>query len=59
MSSSSMAHLQTYPNPPMSYGLTLNPATFTGMSLLPQQQQQQMTMGGAVSHVGVTEPPKQ
>jgi len=54
-----MAHLQTYPNPPMSYGLTLNPATFTGMSLLPQQQQQQMTMGGAVSHVGVTEPPKQ
>jgi len=42
----------------MSYGLTLNPATFTGMSLLPQQQQQ-MTIGGAVSHMGVAEPPKQ
>ena len=57
MSSSSTAHLQTYTNPPMSYGLTLNPATFTGMSLLPQQQQ--MMVGGAVSHVGVAEPPKQ
>ena len=42
----------------MSYGLTMNPA-FSGMSLLPQQQQQQMVMGGAVTHVGVAEPPKQ
>ena len=52
-----MAHLQTYTNPPMSYGLTVNPA-FSGMSLLPQQQQQMM-MGGAVSNVGVAEPSKQ
>ena len=55
-SSSAAAHLQTYTNPPMSYGLTMNPA-FSGMSLLPQQQQ--IMMGGAVSHVGVAETPKQ
>jgi len=53
--SSTAAHLQTYSIPPMSYGLTMNPA-FSGMSLMPQQQQM---MGGAVSQVGVAEPPKQ
>ena len=59
MSASSTVHLQTYTNPSMSYGLTMNPA-FSGMSLLPQQQQQQqMMMAPAVSHVGVAEPPKQ